>query len=54
MSAEWPIAHLASTQQIWMIRAKTCASGRNSRVEAALGVDDRLEGLSRAFYGEVA
>ena len=34
MSALWPILASPVTHRTWMNRAKTCASGRNSRVEA--------------------
>ena len=35
MSALWPIRTRCLTQPTWMIRANTCASGRNSSVEAS-------------------
>ena len=34
MSELWPIRTRCFTQPIWMIRANTCASGRNCSVEA--------------------
>jgi len=34
MSEEWPSRTRALMAPTWMMRAKTCASGRNSRVEA--------------------
>ena len=35
MSALWPSRTRLLTQPTWMIRANTCASGRNSRVLAS-------------------
>ena len=37
MSALWPSRTRALTAPTWMIRAKTWASGRKSRVEASSG-----------------
>ena len=47
MSALWPSRARDFTQPTWMIRAKTCASGRNSRVEASSVSNSSLELVDR-------
>ena len=36
MSEQWPSVTRALTQPTWMMRAKTCARGRNSNVDAVV------------------
>ena len=48
MSAEWPSRTRFRTAPTWMIRAKTCASGRNNRVEASSSSNSACELVGRA------